>query len=104
MKRVAWLFAPLLLLGCAAEEAEPVQTPVTTVTPVTSTTLPDPFAGRRDEKAIARRMAEIRDQVADLLQDGWEVYTVDEVRVEHEAETRRMWPGSRQSRFIGVGG
>ena len=34
-------------------------------------------------------MAEIRDQVADLLQDGWEVCTVDEVRVEHEAETRR---------------
>ena len=30
--------------------------------------------GRRDEKAIARRMAEIRDQVADLLQDGWEAW------------------------------
>ena len=53
--------------------------------------LPDPFDKRRDEKAIARRMAEIRDQVADLLQDGWEVYTVDEVRARHEAETRRMW-------------
>ena len=36
-------------------------------------------------------MAEIRDQVANLLQDGWEVYTVDEVRARHEAETRRMW-------------
>ena len=47
--------------------------------------------GRRDEKAIARRMAEIRDQVADLLQDGWEACTVDEVRARHEAETRRMW-------------
>ena len=62
--------------------------------------LPDPFVGRRDEKAIARRMAEIRDQVADLLQDGWEVYTVDEVRVEHEAETRRMWlPKGKRTRL-----
>ena len=53
--------------------------------------LPDPFEGRRDEKAITRRMAEIRDQVNDLLEDGWEVCTVAEVRVEHEAETRWMW-------------
>lgn len=42
--------------------------------------LPDPFDKRRDEAAITRRMAQ-----------GWEVYTVDEVRVEHESETRRMW-------------
>ena len=64
--------------------------------------LPDPFVGRRDEKAIARRMAEIRDQVANLLQDGWEVYTVDEVRVEHEAETRRMWlpKGKRTKLYV----
>ena len=62
--------------------------------------LPDPFDKRRDEEAIARRMAEIRDQVADLLQDGWEVYTVDEVRVEHEAETRRMWlPRGKRTRL-----
>ena len=53
--------------------------------------LPDPFEGRREEKAIARWMAEIRRQVNDLLQEGWEACTVDEVRVEHEAETRRMW-------------
>ena len=44
--------------------------------------LPDPFDKRRDEKAIARRMAEIRRQVNDLLEEGWEVYTVDEVRVD----------------------
>ena len=66
--------------------------------------LPDPFDKRRDEAAITARMAQIRQEVAELLTQGWEVYTVDEVRVEHEAETRRMWPGSRQSRFIGVGG
>ena len=38
--------------------------------------LPDPFDKRRDEKAIARRMAEIRRQVNDLLEEGWEVYMV----------------------------
>ncbi|MBF0697837.1 IS630 family transposase [Actinomyces bowdenii] len=42
--------------------------------------LPDPFDKWRDEVAITRRMAQ-----------GWEVYTVEEVRVEHESETRRMW-------------
>ena len=70
--------------------------------PSMSLKLPDPFVGRRDEKAIARRMAEIRDQVANLLQDGWEVYTVDEVRVEHEAETRRMWlpKGKRTKLYV----
>ena len=62
--------------------------------------LPDPFDKRRDEKAIARRMAEIRRQVNDLLEEGWEVYTVDEVRVEHEAETRRMWlPKGKRTRL-----
>ena len=36
----------------------------------------------------------------DLLQDGWEAYTVDEVRVEHEAETRRMWlPKGKRTRL-----
>ena len=45
-------------------------------------------------------MAEIRDQVADLLQDGWEACTVDEVRVEHEAETRCMWlPKGKRTRL-----
>lgn len=36
-------------------------------------------------------MAEIRAQVKALLVDGYEVFAADEVRVEHEAETRRMW-------------
>ncbi|MFT4165097.1 MAG: IS630 family transposase [Microlunatus sp.] len=53
--------------------------------------LPDPFDKRRDETAIAARMAEITAQVSSLLAEGYEVYTVDEVRVEHESETRRMW-------------
>lgn len=52
---------------------------------------PEAFDKRRDEEGITKRMAEIREQVKDLLEDGYEVFTADEVRVEHEAETRRMW-------------
>jgi len=52
--------------------------------------LPDPFDKRRDEAAITARMARIRQEVAELPARGWEVRTVDGVRVEHEAETRRM--------------
>ncbi|WP_277065804.1 IS630 family transposase [Propionibacterium acidifaciens] len=52
--------------------------------------LPDPFDEHRDEKAITRRMAEVKAQVKSLLDQGWEVCTADEVRLEHEAETRRM--------------
>lgn len=53
--------------------------------------LADPFDKRRDEEAIKVRMGEIKQQVAELVEAGHEVYTVDEVRVEHEAEIRRMW-------------
>ena len=53
--------------------------------------LPDPFDKHRNEKAITRRMTEVKTQVKALLDAGWEVYTADEVRLEHEAETRRMW-------------
>lgn len=52
---------------------------------------PDPFDKRRDEEAITARMAEVHDQVAGLLAAGVEVFTADEVRVEHEAEMRRTW-------------
>ncbi|WP_192962698.1 IS630 family transposase [Propionibacterium acidifaciens] len=62
--------------------------------------LPDPFDGHRDEQAITRRMAEVKAQVKDLLDQGWEVYTADEVRLEHEAETRRMWlPKGQRTKF-----
>ena len=52
---------------------------------------PGPFDRRRDETVIATRMAEIRQQVTDLPGRGYEVFCADEVRVEHEAEIRRMW-------------
>ena len=62
--------------------------------------LPDPFDKRRDEAAITERMDQVRQEVADLLARGWEVYTVDEVRVEHEAVTRRMWlPTGRRTKI-----
>ena len=51
----------------------------------------DPFDRRRDEQGIAKRMAEVKDEVRALLEDGYEVFAADEVRVEHEAEMRRMW-------------
>lgn len=56
-----------------------------------SFTLPDAYDKRRGEAAIIARMAKIRTHVAELLQDGHEVDTLDEVRVEHESETRRIW-------------
>ena len=58
--------------------------------------LPDPFDKHRDEKAITRRMTEVKTQVNALLDQGWEVCTADEVRLEHEAETRRMQPPKGQ--------
>lgn len=62
--------------------------------------LPDPFDKRRDEKAINKRMAQVRDQVEDLLAQGREVYAVNEVRVEHETETRRMWlPAGKRTKI-----
>ncbi|WP_316669317.1 hypothetical protein [uncultured Propionibacterium sp.] len=64
--------------------------------------LPDPFDKRRDEASITRRMAEVKTQVNDLLEEDWEVYTVDEVRLEHETETRRMWlpKGQRTKLYV----
>ena len=41
-------------------------------------------------------MAEVKAQVKSLLDQGWEVYTADEVRLEHEAWTRRMQPPKGQ--------
>ena len=58
--------------------------------------LPDSFDKHRNEKAITRRMAEVKAQVKSLLDQGWEVYTADEVRLEHEAWTRRMQPPKGQ--------
>lgn len=44
-------------------------------------------------------MTGTRHQVAGL-QEGWEVYTVDEVRARHEAETRRTWPPREEDKAV----
>ncbi|MFC2625324.1 MAG: IS630 family transposase [Propionibacterium acidifaciens] len=64
--------------------------------------LPDPFDEHRDEKAITRRMTEVKTQVKSLLDAGWEVCTADEVRPEHEAWTRRMQPPKGQRTKLSV--
>lgn len=53
---------------------------------------PDTFDLRRDETHITERMAEIRKEIAPLVQDdSWEVFACDEVRMELEALTRKAW-------------
>ena len=64
--------------------------------------LPDPFDEHRNEKAITRRMTEVKTQVNVLLDAGWEVCTADEARPEHEAETRRMQPPGGQHTELSV--
>ena len=63
--------------------------------------LPDPFDEHHNEPATTRRMAEVKAQVKALLDAGWEVCTADEVRPEHEAETRRMQlPKGQRTRAV----
>jgi transposase len=53
---------------------------------------PDTFDRKRDLGLIGARMRQIHTEVAPLLKDpGWEVFAVDEVRMEQEAITRRAW-------------
>ena len=47
-------------------------------------------------------MAEATTQVKALLDAGWEVYTADEARLEHEAWTRRMQPPKGQRTKLSV--
>jgi transposase len=53
---------------------------------------PDTFDRKRDLGLIGARMREIHLEIAPLLKDpAWEVFCVDEVRMEQEAITRRAW-------------
>jgi transposase len=53
---------------------------------------PDTFDRRRDDQFVAVRQAAIRQEIQPLLHDDrWEVFAVDEVRMEQEALTRRAW-------------
>ena len=54
---------------------------------------PQVFDKRRgSDTEINARIAEIREEIADALQDPDQVvFAADEVRVEHEAEVRKAW-------------
>ncbi len=53
---------------------------------------PDTFDRKRDETFIKERMATIKAEIKPLFHDErWEVFAVDEVRMEQEAITRRAW-------------
>src|SRR5260370_41283452 len=53
---------------------------------------PDTFDRRRDDAFVAQRMKAIKTEIRPLFHDDrWEIFTVDEVRMEQEAITRRAW-------------
>lgn len=53
---------------------------------------PSAFDRKRDLGLIGARMIQIHNEIAPLMKDpDWEVYCVDEVRMEQEAITRRAW-------------
>jgi len=53
---------------------------------------PDTFDRKRDEKLIREQMAIIKNDVSLLLRrDDWEVFAVDEVKMQQEAIIRRCW-------------
>jgi transposase len=52
----------------------------------------DTFDRKRDEILIARRMRAIKQEIKPLLHDDrWEVFAVDEVRMDQEAIIRKAW-------------
>jgi transposase len=53
---------------------------------------PDAFDRKRDEKLITERMKAITEELAPLLSsDDWEVFAVDEVKMQQDAIIRRAW-------------
>lgn len=53
---------------------------------------PDTFDRKRDEEFITKRMGAIRAELKPLLhRDDWEVFAVDEVKVQQDAIIRRAW-------------
>lgn len=53
---------------------------------------PDTFDLKRNEQLIAERMKVIKEDVARLLRrDDWEVFAVDEVKMQQDAVIRRAW-------------
>ena len=53
---------------------------------------PDTFDLKRNEELILERMRSIREEIKPLLHhDNWEVFSVDEVRMDQEAIIRKAW-------------
>lgn len=53
---------------------------------------PDMLSPRRNEKAIIKRMKEIRREIKPMRKDpSWVILTADETRLQEEAEIRRAW-------------
>lgn len=53
---------------------------------------PDTFDRKRDLGLIGARMIQIQQEIVPLLKNpDWEIFSVDEVRMEQEAITRRAW-------------
>lgn len=64
---------------------------------------PDTFDCKRDLGLIGARMIQIQNEIAPLLKDpDWEVFCVDEVRMEQEAITRRAWLKKGERTIINV--
>lgn len=64
---------------------------------------PDTFDRRRDDVLVVERMAEIRAEIAPLLEDDtWEVFASDEVKMQQEAIIRRAWLQKGQRTIIKV--
>lgn len=64
---------------------------------------PDTFDRKRDEDFIAERMKSIKTELTPLMNDtAWEVFAVDEVRMDQEAITRRAWLKKGENTVIRV--
>lgn len=65
--------------------------------------LPDKFDAKRDDLAVAARLAEIRDEIAPFLaDDNWVVLAGDETRLVWESESRRAWLKTNQKTVLRV--
>ncbi len=65
--------------------------------------LPDTFDRHRNEETIAKRMTQIKEEIAPYMQDAhWIIFTSDECRIVWESEIRRLWLPKGQKTIIKV--
>lgn len=64
---------------------------------------PDTFDRKRDDDFIKQRIEEIKSEIKPLLKDpDWEVFAVDEVRMDQEAIIRKAWLKKGQKTVVKV--